>query len=61
MRGVVGRELERGDCAGVQVEGGDVWGRGVVVVVVVFRFDGGLRAVEDTKVAEFVAGKEEGF
>ena len=65
--GVCGGELEGGDCASVEVERGDVWFRAVVFVVVLgfFFLDwlaaGGLRAIEDTEVAEFVAGEDEGF
>lgn len=73
MGGVEGGELEGGDGAGVEVEGGD-GGEGEVVGVFgvfggVFGFSrggcggrgGGLGGVEDAEVAEFVAGEEEGF
>lgn len=66
-----GGELQAGDCAGVQVEGGDVgfgvfFVAGVLVVRLRFDFFGlerrvGLGGVEDAEIAELVAGEEEGF
>lgn len=75
MGGVERGELEGGDGAGVQVEGcdGGSWGVGIKVGVYVvfcfFWFYGGrgvggrrgLGGVEDSEVAEFVAGEDEGF
>lgn len=71
--GVERGELESADCAGVQVERGDVGFGGVVIFVAVgfglrlsldlFGLDGriGLGGIEDAEVAELVAGENEGF
>ena len=70
MGRVVGGELKGGYCAGVEVEGvdGRVWAVVFFLfffVFVSFRFDGfvfyrggGLRGVEETEVAHFVAGED---